>query len=195
MRNIPVFQRAVRGLRIKRYVNPFRFRERRHQDAFPRQSCSFRTIRQKPRNGLTLRSSRRRCASSEIGPILCAIMCSRHSRSTTAARLNASVGWPERFLNGIRILGCGLAQLLSGRAPHARRCPNKPPTPPPHAAPADYHPTRPDHLPLAPPAFVLNACRPTCASSRRRFASSEIAAFSCAILILRAFPILDRRRG
>ncbi len=67
-------------------------RQIRHQEAFPSQVRPFAPIGLEARNGPTLRSSRRRCAPSEIGPILCAIMCSTCSRPRPAARLNASVG-------------------------------------------------------------------------------------------------------
>ena len=49
----------------------------------------------------------------------------------------------------------------------------------PRAAPADYRPARPDHLPIASPAFVLNACRPTRASSRRRSGERDRRFFMC----------------
>ncbi len=126
-------------------------------------------------------------------------MCYTHLEGVpdlgSAARLmRNSLGGSYVILLGLGSGGLASRDCVPGRARHARRCPNKPPNPPPRAAPADYRPARPDHLPVPAPTILKKACRPTCASSRRRFASSEIAPFSCAILILRAFPILDRRR-
>ncbi len=133
--------------------------------------------------------------ASEIAAFSCAILVLKVFPIYPAARLmRRQLGGPHAILLGLGSEDWFGAIALRPRPPRAA-LPHKPPTPPPRAAPADYRPARPDHLPLAPPAFVLNARRPTCASSRRRFASSEITAFSCAILILRAFPILERRRG
>ena len=106
-----------------------------------------------------------------------------------------TVGWPARFLNGIRILGVGFGAIaFRPRSPRAA-LPHKPPTPPPPRRARRLPPRAARPPPSCSACHPGIACRPTCASSRRRFASSEIAAFSCAILILRAFPILDRRRG
>ena len=107
-RNKAVFGRAQRAASGQAYAQAYqRNRERRHQEALSRQPRSFAPIWVEAGNGLTSRSSRRRYASSEITAISCAIMCSRHSRSTTAARLNASVGWPACDLVGIRIWRIG----------------------------------------------------------------------------------------
>ena len=100
-------------------------------------------------------------------------MCYTHLEGVpdlgSAARLmRNSLGGSYVILLGLGSGGLASRDCVPGRARHARRCPNKPPTPPPRAAPADYRPARPDHLPVPAPTILKKACRPTCAFSRRR---------------------------
>ena len=76
-RNKAVFGRAQRAASGQAYAQAYqRNRERRHQEALSRQPRSFAPIWVEAGNGLTSRSSRRRCASSKIAAISGAIMCS-----------------------------------------------------------------------------------------------------------------------
>ncbi len=74
-RNIAGFQRAMRAVSEQEHSQTTQATSvRRLQDVVPKQAPSFAPIWVEARNGLTSACSRRRCASSEIAAISCAIL-------------------------------------------------------------------------------------------------------------------------
>ncbi len=88
------------------------------------ESLQFLQPVQKTAYRRTSACSRRRCASSEIAAISCAIMCCRRSRSWIGGAADAqALGGPYAILLGLGSGGLAWRDCVPGRAPHARRCP------------------------------------------------------------------------
>ena len=108
--------RDARGRREKRSRTHHAVYERKHQDAFPKHPRSFAPIWVEARNGLTSACSRRRCASSEIAAISCAIICSRRSQPIGDGAADAQALGPEAFVSR----SISLPQPTTPLVPHQR---------------------------------------------------------------------------